>query len=62
MSFTIKCDKCEKEQRLKGEEEFDELSISLYADVSLFGGEYSKAIIITCECENSVDEKTYISS
>ncbi len=61
MSFIIKCDKCGKEQTLKNGTEFDELAISLYADISLFGGEYSKAIVIECDCKNTIEEKTYIS-
>jgi hypothetical protein len=61
MSFTIKCDKCGKEQTLKSGLEFDKFPcIALYADVSIFGGAYSKSIIIDCDCKNAVEEKTYI--
>jgi hypothetical protein len=57
MSFTIKCDKCGKEQKLQSEKDFGEGTITLVSEISYHGDIHS--INIKCECGNEIDEKDH---
>jgi hypothetical protein len=57
MSFTIKCDKCGKEQKLESEMDFSEGVISLHTDISYHRDMHS--ITIECDCSNEIDEKNH---
>lgn len=55
--FTIKCNKCGKEQELKANEDFNsgesERDIYLYADY------YDRSITISCQCDNEIESRGY---
>lgn len=52
--FTIKCNKCGKEQMLSSDMHF-----SVDKTISLYVASYQEEIIIECECGNSVEEEPY---
>lgn len=59
MSFTIKCDKCGKEQKLITKKYFnDNESINVYPDIPFESGQ-RVSVNIECDCGNEVYETIY---